>query len=150
MSKLTQTDKTYLTAAENGTEIYDIHPAAEENAVGTISVLHYDCWDSNGISFFTEPEFRRKGYAADAVHSFTRWYYDNNTDDRLIAVVPLENVPAIRTLERAGYEYVRSMRLALDGDEEPTLYHLYICTRETADAGAPPKGCCCGCGGHAE
>ena len=156
MDRLIDNEKIYVTPAEvaedlpEAAEKFCVYSKESDSAVGNIGILRYDEWGLDGVIFFTAPEFRRNGFAASAIHSLTRWYYDSRTADMLIAAVELENVPAIRTLERAGYEYIRSTKIQLESDDEPRLYHLYVCTRSTADAGAPPKGCCCGCGGHTD
>ena len=148
MGWIIQNDKVIVSPKSESS--YSVCKAETGGEVGSIGLVRYGDWSLDGIVFSTEPEFRRNGFAAAAVRSFTRWYYDTYPADMLVAVVELENVPAIRTLERAGYEYIRSMRLQRDEGGEPELFHLYTCSREAADAGAPAKGCCCGCGGHAE
>lgn len=124
---------------------------SENNVVGFIGEKFFEDFHMHGIEFFTLPEYRRKGYAAAAIRGFTRTYYENcATANMLIAVIQLENVPAIRAVERAGYDYVRTMGYQPDENTPKSMYHMYVCSRETAEAGAPPKGCCCGCGGHAD
>ncbi len=117
---------------------------------GALAQCRYAQWGMEGLVFVTLPEHRRRGYAAAAVRAFTRWFYDNTDENMLVAVVDLENVAAVRTLERAGYEYIRTTTLEGDDGSDKGVYHLFVCSRAVADAGAPPRGCCCGCGGHAE
>lgn len=123
--------------------------AADGTLLGAVALQNYTDWNMHGLVFFTLPEHRRCGYAAQCVRAVTRWFYDNRGENMLIAVVDLENVPAVRTLERAGYVYIRSTTLRSENDTA-AVYHLFNCPRSVADAGAPARGCCCGCGGHAE
>lgn len=143
-----------LFAAQNDAGAVDTLYAVadkENNVVGFIGEKFYDEWHMPGIEFFTLPEYRRKGYAAAAIRGFTRSFYENKAAaSMLIAVIQLENVPAIRAIERAGYDYIRTMGYQPDEDTEKSMYHMYVCSRATAEAGAPPKGCCCGCGGNVD
>lgn len=123
----------------------------ENNVVGFIGERFFEEWHMPGIEFFTLPEHRRKGYAAAAIRGFTRSFYEERANaNMLIAVIQLENVPAIRAIERAGYDYIRTMGYQPDENTPKSMYHMYVCSRATAEAGAPPKGCCCGCGGHVD
>lgn len=126
------------------TSVYSVI-SPEGELVGAMGLCRYDEWRMSGIICFTLPEHRRKGHAWHAVHAFTRWFYDTTGEQMLTAVVELENVAAVRTLERAGYQYIRTTTLMRGESKE--VCHLFVCTRADADAGAPPRGCCCGCGG---
>lgn len=116
---------------------------------GAIAQRRYAQWNMEGVVCYTFPEYRRSSYASQAVRAYTRWFYDNTSENMLIAVVELENVAAVRTVERAGYEYIRTTTLSGE-DGSSAVSHLFTCSRSVADAGAPPRGCCCGCGGHAD
>lgn len=62
------------------------------------------------IDMFIHPEYHRRGYGSDALHTLVRWLFINGGHHRVTIDPARDNTAAIRCYERAGFQRVGVLR----------------------------------------
>jgi [ribosomal protein S5]-alanine N-acetyltransferase len=73
------------------------------------------------IGYTVYPEFRRQGYALEAVRALIAWAYQEHQVERFVLSISPENTPSLRIAERLGF-----IQIGSHIDEEDGLENIYL------------------------
>ena len=90
------------------------------------------------VGYRVEPQYRRQGYASEAVRALFDWANATHGITRFIASISPDNEPSLHLSQQFGFEQVGQQMDEIDG-----LEHVFETTwpraREGADAVAPRR-----------
>lgn len=89
----------------------------EDVPVGICGLLRRDGLDAPDLGFAFLPEYRGKGYAAEAAAATLAWGRDALGLGRVLAITSLDNDASGRLLEKLGFRFERVVTLPGDAEE---------------------------------
>jgi ribosomal-protein-alanine N-acetyltransferase len=111
--------------AEHRFGLLKLTERASGRPAGIAGLIRRPTLDDVDLGYALLPGFRRLGYAAEACEALIRLASASFALRRLVAIVSPGNTRSVATLERVGFRFERSLRLA--GDSEPvSLYALDV------------------------
>lgn len=94
--------------------------------VGSVGCTYYEDSKQVGIVYFIGTEYRGKGYAAEAVRAYVKYFFGHYNIQKLLANIRNANIASCKVAENAGFSLV-DMRMYQDyGDEAEKLYNFYV------------------------
>lgn len=109
--------------AQHGFGLYAMELRDEAGPIGIAGLVKREGLQDVDVGFALLPEFRGRGYAAEAVAGVLAHARDDLAIRRLVAVVLPGNTGSIRILEAAGFRQEGMVRLPA-GDEDLVLYAI--------------------------
>ena len=97
--------------------------------IGNVGCTYYEDTDRIGICYFIGAEYRRNGYASEAVRAYTSYFFDHYNENKIIATIKDENTSSYKTAERSGFTLVEKKMYKDIYDEEEELYRFYVLER---------------------
>ena len=95
------------------------------SVIGNVGCTYYEDTDRIGICYFTGADYRRKGYASEAVKAYISYFFEHYGEDEIIATIKSNNVYSRKVAEKAGFKLLeRKMYKDID-DEKEELYCFY-------------------------
>ena len=101
----------------------------ECKAVGSVGCSYYEDLGEIGITYFIGAQYRKHGYAAEAVKAYTEYFFKHYDVQKLIATVRAENAPSWKAVEKAGFKLTEKKLYKDMNDEKEELYHFYEITK---------------------
>lgn len=93
--------------------------------VGTVGCSFYEDLQETGITYFVGAQYRRNGFAAEALHAYIRYFFDHYNVQKMIATIREENVPSWKTIEKTGFKLTEKRMYKDINDAEEVLYRFY-------------------------
>ncbi len=100
-----------------------------DSIIGNVGCTYYEDTDRIGICYFIGAEYRRNGYASEAVRAYTSYFFDHYNEKEIIATIKDENTSSYKTAERSGFKLVETKMYKDIYDEEEELYRFYVFER---------------------
>ena len=100
-----------------------------DQIIGNVGCTYYEDTDEIGICYFVGAEYRRNGYASEAVRAYTSYFFDHYNENKIIATIKDENTSSYKTAERSGFTLVEKKMYKDIYDEEEELYRFYVLER---------------------
>ena len=97
--------------------------------IGNVGCTYYEDTDEIGICYFTGSEYRKKGYASEAVRAYISYFFDHYDENKIIATIKDENISSYKTAERSGFKLIEKKMYKDIYDEEEELYRFYVLER---------------------
>ena len=122
-----------LTANDNPRVDYipcTIVDKATNEVIGNVGCTYYEDTDQIGICYFIGADYRRKGYAAEAVKAYTDYFFDHYNEKEIIATIKANNEQSYKTAEKSGFKLIETKMYKDIYDEEEELYRFYVLTKE--------------------
>lgn len=97
--------------------------------IGNVGCTYYEDTDKIGICYFAGSEYRRKGYVTEAVRAYIKYFFDHYDENEIIATIKDDNIPSLKTAEKAGFKLLETKMYKDIYDEEEELYRFYSAFR---------------------
>lgn len=97
--------------------------------VGSVGCSYYDDLQETGITYFMGAQYRKNGYAAEAVKAYIEFFFSNYNVHRMIATVRDENISSWKVVEKANFILTEKKRYKDINDDKEELYRFYEITR---------------------
>ncbi len=109
---------------------YGIVEKSSGKLVGAVGCRAFEGTGRARITYLIGSGFRGNGYAAEAVAAYTDYFFSKYPGIREVtAAINPENLPSIRTAERAGYRFARKALYRDINDKRPREYCFYRAER---------------------
>lgn len=95
------------------------------NLVGSVGCSYYEDTNEIGLVYFIGADWRKRGYATEAVAAYTSWFFQQYDISRLIATVRVANKTSCRTLEKVGFTQKETKMYQDMYDKKEELYSFY-------------------------
>ncbi len=98
-----------------------------QETVGCVDVFDYDPFHQHAlVAVLVREPFRRKGYAFDAMRTFTEYLFGTFAIHTLCATISGDNEASLRLFEKCGFSHVgtRPQWLCLDGRWHDELIYV--------------------------
>ncbi len=105
----------------------------DERVIGTVGNTFYEDTGKIGICYGIAAEYRRSGYASEAVKAYLEYFFDHYGEDGIIAVIADDNTASRRTAEKAGFQFTDARMYQDIYDAEERLYRFYAAKRTAGD-----------------
>lgn len=122
-----------LTANDNPREDYipcTVLDKTTKEIVGNVGCTYYEDTERIGICYFVGADYRRKGYASEAVKAYTDYFFNHYNEKEIIATIKDENEESYKTAEKTGFKLIETKMYKDIDDEEEELYRFYSKTRD--------------------
>jgi RimJ/RimL family protein N-acetyltransferase len=97
--------------------------------IGSVGNTYYEDTEKVGICYGIGAEYRRQGYASEAVKKYLDYFFEHYDEDEILATILDENEASYKTAEKAGFT-LNDRRMYKDiYDSEERLYRLYSAKR---------------------
>ncbi len=93
--------------------------------IGSVGCSYYEDLDEVGITYFVGQQYRGKGYAAESVAAYMKYFFDHYSIDKMIATIREANPASWKTVEKCEYRLVETKMYQDINDDEPQLYRFY-------------------------
>ena len=100
-----------------------------DSIIGNVGCTYYEDTDEIGICYFTGGEYRKKGYASEAVRAYISYFFDHYDENKIIATIKDENISSYKTAERSGFKLIEKKMYKDIYDEKEELYRFYVFER---------------------
>ncbi len=97
--------------------------------IGNVGCTYYEDTDQIGICYFVGADFRRKGYASEAIKAYTDYFFDHYNENEIIATIKHDNEESYKTAEKSGFKLIETKMYKDIYDDEEELYHFYKMTK---------------------
>lgn len=106
---------------------YTIELKGTQQVVGSVGCSYYKDLEKIGICYFIGTEYRKHGYAAEAVKAYVPYFLQRYQQDEIIATVLESNVPSWKTVEKAGFTLTEKKQYQDfdDASEQPYRFYRY-------------------------
>ena len=81
---------------------------ATNEVIGNVGCTYYEDTDKIGICYFIGADYRRKGYAAEAVKAYTDYFFDHYNEKEIIATIKANNEQSYKTAEKSGFKLIET------------------------------------------
>ena len=122
-----------LTANDNPREDYipcTVLDKTTKEIVGNVGCTYYEDTERIGICYFVGADYRRKGYASEAVKAYTDYFFNHYNEKEIIATIKDENEESYKMAEKTGFKLIETKMYKDIDDEEEELYRFYSKTRD--------------------
>ena len=82
-----------------------------------------------GICYFIGAEYRKKGYASEAVKVYAMFFFEHYNESEIIATILDSNMSSWKTAEKSGFELMETKMYKDSNDEKEELYRFYVMKR---------------------
>ena len=98
--------------------------------IGSVGNTYYEDTEKVGICYGIGAEYRRQGYASEAVKTYLDYFFEHYDEDEILATILDENEASYKTAEKAGFT-LNDRRMYKDiYDSEERLYRFYSAKRK--------------------
>ena len=98
--------------------------------IGSVGNTYYEDTEKVGICYGIGAEYRRQGYASEAVKTYLDYFFEHYDEDEILATILDENEASYKTAEKAGFT-LNDRRMYKDiYDSEERLYRVYSAKRK--------------------
>ena len=98
--------------------------------IGSVGNTYYEDTEKVGICYGIGAEYRRQGYASEAVKTYLDYFFEHYDEDEILATILDENEASHKTAEKAGFT-LNDRRMYKDiYDSEERLYRFYSAKRK--------------------
>jgi len=104
---------------------YTVTLQKDHTVIGSVGCSWYEDLREVGVTFFLGAQFRGKGYAAEAVRAYVRYFFSCYDTESLIATVRSENLPSRKVIERSGFQLTQERMYKDLNDAQARLYRFY-------------------------
>ena len=98
--------------------------------IGSLGCTYYDDLDKIGICYGIGAEYRRHGYASEALQAYLEYFFGHYDEDELIATILDDNVASWKTIERSGFMLSDKGLYKDKYDAVERLYRFYTVKRK--------------------
>ena len=97
--------------------------------IGSVGNTYYEDTEKVGICYGIGAEYRRQGYASEAVKTYLDFFFEHYDEDEILATILDENEASYKTAEKAGFT-LNDRRMYKDiYDSEERLNRFYSAKR---------------------
>ena len=97
--------------------------------IGSVGNTYYEDTEKVGICYGIGAEYRRQGYASEAVKTYLDYFFEHYDEDEILATILDENEASYKTAEKAGFT-LNDRRMYKDiYDSEERLNRFYSAKR---------------------
>ena len=75
------------------------------------------------ILFSISDDYQNNGYATEASRKIIKWFFEQNENGYVCAIVKTNNVPSQKVIEKLGFEYIENREIVFD--YKPTMFRYY-------------------------
>ena len=93
--------------------------------IGTVGNTYFEDTRKIGICYGIGAQYRRMGYASEAVKAYLGFFFGHYGEDEIIAVISDENIASRKTAERSGFILTDTRMYRDIYDTEERLYRFY-------------------------
>lgn len=104
---------------------YTITLKTENVVVGSVGCSYYEDFQKTGITYFIGAQYRKNGYAIEAVKAYTEYFLNHYHGKGMIATVRDENVSSWKVVEKAGFILTEKRMYKDLNDDKEELYRFY-------------------------
>ena len=97
--------------------------------IGNVGCTYYEDTDLIGICYFIGEQYRKNGYASEAVRAYIRYFFDHYDEKEIIATIKDQNISSYKTAERSGFKLIETKMYKDIYDEKEELYRFYAIKR---------------------
>lgn len=97
--------------------------------VGSIGCSYYEDFQKTGITYFIGAQYRKNGYAVEAVKAYAEYFLKHYNANEIIATVRNENIPSLKVIEKAGFTLIEKRMYKDLNDDKEKLYRFYEITK---------------------
>ncbi|MBP5414544.1 MAG: GNAT family N-acetyltransferase [Lachnospiraceae bacterium] len=97
--------------------------------IGNVGCTYYEDTDLVGICYFIGEQYRKNGYASEAVRAYIRYFFDHYDEKEIIATIKDQNISSYKTAERSGFKLIETKMYKDIYDEKEELYRFYAIER---------------------
>ena len=101
----------------------------DERVIGTVGNTYFEDMGKVGICYGIGADFRRQGYAAEAVKEYLEFFFSHYDEKEIIANILDKNIASCKTAEKAGFSLYDTRMYKDINDEEERLYRFYSASR---------------------
>ena len=98
--------------------------------IGSLGSTYYDDLNKIGICYGIGAEYRRRGYASEALQAYLEYFFEHYEEDELIATILDDYVASWKTIERAGFTLSDTRMYKDKYDAAERLYCFYSVKRK--------------------
>lgn len=100
----------------------------ENKVIGAVGCSYYEDLKEVGITYFIGAQYRKNGYAVEAVQAYTKYFFGCYNIQKMIATVRAENISSWKAVEKAGFLLTEKKMYRDLNDSKEELYHFYEIT----------------------
>ena len=97
--------------------------------IGSVGSTYYEDSNKVGICYFIGAEYRKKGYASEAVKVYAMFFFEHYNESEIIATILDSNMSSWKTAEKSGFELMETKMYKDSNDEKEELYRFYVMKR---------------------
>ena len=97
----------------------------DERIIGSVGNTYYEDTGKIGICYGIGAEFRKMGYALEAVKAYLQFFFDHYDEDEITATISDDNIASFKTAEKAGFQLLATRMYKDIYDTEERLYRFY-------------------------
>lgn len=93
--------------------------------VGSVGCSYYEDLQETGITYFIGSQYRKNGYAAEAVKAYIKYFFNHYNVQKIIAAVREENISSRKVVEQSGFILTEKKMYQDVNDEKEEMYYFY-------------------------
>lgn len=93
--------------------------------IGSVGCSYYKDLQQTGIVYFIGSQYRKNGYAAEAVKAYVTYFFNHYDAQRLLATVKEKNISSRRVVEKSGFTLTEKKMYQDVNDEKEEMYYFY-------------------------
>ena len=101
----------------------------DDTVIGTVGNTYYEDTGKIGICYGIGTEYRRQGYASEAVKAYLQFFFEHYGEDEIIATILADNISSCKTAEKAGFKLLEKRMYKDIYDTEEKKYCFYSAKR---------------------
>lgn len=117
-----------LSERDNPQEDYLAYTIVEKKngiPIGSVGCSYYEDIGKVGLVYFLGADFRRKGYASEAVAAYVKYFRERYNGLELTANARVRNTSSCKVIEKSGFVLKETKMYQDFFDEEAELYNFY-------------------------
>ena len=104
---------------------YTITLKDENIVVGSVGCSYYEDLQDIGIVYFIGAQYRKNGYATEAVRAYEKYFFNHYHVQKMIATVREKNVLSQKVIEKSGFQLAEKKLYRDVNDEKEEMYYFY-------------------------
>lgn len=93
--------------------------------VGSVGCSYYEDLQEIGIVYFIGAQYRKNGYATEAVRAYAKYFFNHYHVQKMIATVREKNVSSQKVIEKSGFQLAEKKLYRDVNDEKEEMYYFY-------------------------
>ena len=104
---------------------YVIEDKGIGSPVGSVGCSFYVDMGKVGITYFIGADFRKNGYASEAIKAYVRYYFEHYDENEIIATIREDNLASWKAIEKAGFSLTERKMYKDINDANEEYYRFY-------------------------